>query len=135
MRVKQTAREWSVTTVSPSINVSSRFSLSLQEEPRSADCRVQRRPPTLVLPLVPSRKLLPLGCRARYAIGSDLIFPGPEMLQTRDGWIRTRVLCDKGIISCTTLNESQLLICCKNSAVEMLWMWMMVFKLGQGAVH
>lgn len=45
MRVKQTAREWSVTTVSPSINVSSRFSLSLQEEPRSADCRVQRRPP------------------------------------------------------------------------------------------
>lgn len=45
MRVKQTAREWSVTTVSPSINVSSRFSLSLQEELRSADCRVQRRPP------------------------------------------------------------------------------------------
>lgn len=92
-------------------------------------------PPTLVLPLIPSRKLLPLGCRARYAIGSDLIFPGPEMLQTRDGWIRTRVLCDKGIISCTTLNVSQLLICCKNSAVEMLWMWVMVFKLGQGAVH
>lgn len=74
MRVKQTAREWSVTTVSPSINVSSRFSLSLQEEPRSADCRVQCRPLTLVLPLIPSRKLLPLGCRARYAIGSDLIF-------------------------------------------------------------
>lgn len=83
----------------------------------------------------PPRKLLPLGCRARYAIGSDLIFPGPEMLQTSDGWIRTRVLCDKGIISCTTLNVSQLLICCKNSAVEMLWMWVMVFKLGQGAVH